>query len=217
MATQVLLVRHGDTQASQDNRFTGSIDIPLSKEGRIHAAELATRLARFPLDAIYASSMQRARETAGFVARVHGLEVTAVPEFREVDHGVWDGKNREEILQLSGQAALDEFDRDPFHFRPQDGESAEEVLQRAAPALSRLVKKHDGQTIFIVAHETTNRLMICHFMGLDPAQYRNKLAQRPACVNLMQFPNENEAQLMLLNDIGHYGHSHASRYDENVL
>ncbi len=207
MATQVLLVRHGDTQASQADRFTGAMDIPLSKEGRIHASELAVRLARFPLDAIYASSMQRARETAGFTARVHGLEVTPVPEFREVDHGVWDGKTRQEALQLSGQAAMDEFDRDPFHFRPQGGESAEQVLKRAAPALSRLVKKHDGQTILVVAHETTNRLVICQFVGLNPAQYRDKLAQRPACLNVLQFPNENEAQLTLLNDVGHYGHS----------
>ncbi|HEY5983457.1 MAG TPA: histidine phosphatase family protein [Anaerolineales bacterium] len=213
MTTRVLLVRHGDTQASQDNRFTGAMDVPLSKEGRIHASELAVRLARFPLDAIYASSMQRARETAGFTARVHGLEVTPVPEFREVHHGVWDGKNRDEILQLSGQAALDQFDGDPYHFRPQEGESAEEVLRRAAPALSRLVKKHDGQTILVVAHETTNRLMICQFVGLNPAQYRNKLAQRPACLNVLEFPNADEAQLVLLNDVGHYGHSTASQYD----
>ena len=65
MPTRVLLVRHGDTQASQDGRFTGARDIPLSKEGRVHASELAVRLARYPLDAIYSSSMQRARETAG--------------------------------------------------------------------------------------------------------------------------------------------------------
>ncbi len=213
MTTQVLLVRHGDTQASQADRFTGAMDIPLSKEGRIHASELAVRLARFPLDAVYASNMQRARETAGYTARVHGLQVTPVPEFREVDHGMWDGKNRAEALQLSGQAALVEFDRDPYHFRPQGGESAEEVLQRAAPALSGLVKKHDGQTILVVAHETTNRLMICKFVGLDPAQYRQKLAQRPACLNLLQFQNENEAQLMLLNDIGHYAHSQATQYE----
>jgi broad specificity phosphatase PhoE len=216
VATRVLLVRHGDTQASQDNRFTGAMDIPLSKEGRIHASELAVRLARFPLDAIYASSMQRARETAAFTARVHGLEVTPVDEFREVHHGVWDGKNRQEILQLSGQAALDEFDRDPYHFRPQDGESAEQVLNRAAPALSRLVKKHDAQTILVVAHETTNRLLICQFLGLNPAQYRNKLSQRPACLNVLDFPNENEAQLALLNDIGHYGHSQVSQYEYAV-
>ena len=213
MGTRVLLVRHGDTQASQDNRFAGQMDIPLSMEGRIHATELAVRLARYPLDAIYASSMQRAQDTAGFTARVHGMNVIPVPEFREVNHGIWDGKTRAECLQLSGQDQLDEYDRDPFHFCPQNGESGEEVLKRAAPALSALVKKHDGQTILVVAHKTTNRLMICQFVGLNPAQYREKLAQRPACLNVLLFPNENEAQLLLLNDIGHYGQSDSSQYE----
>jgi probable phosphoglycerate mutase len=208
-----LLVRHGDTQASKDGRFTGATDIPLSKEGRIHASELAVRLARYPLDAIYASSMQRARETAGFTAHVHGMEVIPVPELREMNHGIWDGKNREEILQQYGQAQIDEYNRDPFHFRPENGESGEDVLKRAAPALSQLVKKHDGQTILVVAHKTTNRLMICKFLGLEPQQYRDKLAQRPACLNVLLFPNEDEAQLLLLNDIGHYAMSDSSQFE----
>jgi broad specificity phosphatase PhoE len=216
MATHVLLVRHGDTQASQDGRFTGATDLPLSKEGRVHASELAVRLARYPLDAIYASSMQRAHETAGFTARVHGMEVIPVRELREMNHGVWDGKNREEILQQYGQAPLDEYDRDPYHYRPENGESGEDVLMRAAPALSGLVKKHDGQTILVVAHKTTNRLLICKFMGLDPQQYREKLAQRPACLNVLLFPNENEAQLLLLNDIGHYAMSDSSQFEYTV-
>jgi probable phosphoglycerate mutase len=213
MTTRVLLVRHGDTQASKDGRFAGANDIPLSKEGRIHASELSVRLSRYPLDAIYASSMQRTRETAGFTAHVHGLEVTPVPELREMNHGVWDGKNREEILALYGQAPIDAYDRDPFHFRPENGESGEDVLKRAAPKLSELVKKHDGQSILVVAHKTTNRLLICKFLGLDPQQYRDKLAQRPACLNVLLFPNENEAQLLLLNDIGHYAMSDSSQFE----
>ena len=213
MATHVLLVRHGDTLASTEHRFTGATDIPLSKEGRIHGSELAVRLARYPLDAIYASNMQRARETAGFTGHVHGLEVTPVPELREMSHGIWDGKTREEILQLSGQAQMDEYNRDPFHFRPENGESGEDVLKRAAPALSQLVKKHDGQKILVVSHKTTNRLLICKFVGLDPKLYREKLAQRPACLNVLLFPNESEAQLLLLNDIGHYAASDSSQYE----
>ncbi len=212
MATRVLMVRHGDTQASQDGRFTGAQDIPLSKDGRVHASELATRLSRYPIDAIYASSMQRAHETAEFIARVHGLTVTPVQEFREVNHGVWDGKNREEIIQQYGQAQVDDYDRDPFGFRPENGESGEDVLKRAAPMLSQLVKKHDQQTILVVAHKTTNRLLICKFVGIDPRLYRDKLAQRPACLNVLQFQNENEAQLLLLNDISHYAMSDSSNY-----
>jgi probable phosphoglycerate mutase len=212
MSTRVLLVRHGDTQASQDGRFTGARDIPLSKEGRVHASELAVRLARYPLDAIYASSMQRARETASFTAQVHGMEVTPVPELREVNHGVWDGKTRDEIRALYG-AQMDEYNRDPYHFRPEGGENGEDTLKRAAPAMSQLVKKHDGQTILVVAHKTTNRLLICHYLGLNPQLYREKLAQRPACLNVLLFPNENEAQLLLLNDIGHYAMSDSSKFE----
>ena len=216
MATRVLLVRHGDTEASKDGRFTGATDVPLSKEGRIHASELAVRLARYPLDAIYASSMQRAHETASFTAHVHGMEVTSVPELREMNHGIWDGKTLEEILQQYGQAQIDEYNRDPFRYRPENGESGEDVLKRATPALSQLVKKHDEQTILVVAHKTTNRLLICKFLGLDLQQYRDKLAQRPACLNVLLFPNENEAQLLLLNDIGHYAMSDASQYEYAV-
>lgn len=212
MSTQILLVRHGDTQASHDGRFTGSRDIPLSKEGRVHASELAVRLARYPLDAIYSSSMQRARETASFTAQVQEMEVTSVPELREMNHGIWDGKNRDEIRAQYG-AQLDEYDRDPYHFRPEGGESGEDTLKRAVPAISQLVKKHDGQTIIVVAHKTTNRLLICHFLGIDPQRYRDKLAQRPACLNVLLFPNENEAQLLLLNDISHYAMSDSSKFD----
>ena len=212
MPTRVLLVRHGDTLASKDGRFTGARDIPLSKEGRVHASELAVRLARYPLDAIYASSMQRARETAEFTARVHEMEVTPVAELREMNHGVWDGKTRNEIVTQYG-TQIDEYDRDPYHFRPEGGENGEDVLKRAAPALSQLVKKHEGQTILVVAHKTTNRLLICKFLGIDPYQYREKLAQRPACLNVLSFPNENEAQLLLLNDIGHYAMSDSSQYE----
>jgi broad specificity phosphatase PhoE len=212
MATRILLVRHGDTEASKGDRFTGAQDIPISKDGRIHASELATRLARYPIDAIFASSMQRAMETAGFIARVHGLEVTAVPELREMDHGMWDGMTRDEVLQQFGAAQVVEYDRDPYHFAPPGGESGESVLKRAAPAMQQLVLQHPNQTILIVAHKTTNRLLICKFIGLDPSRYRDTLAQRPACLNVLNFPNESEAQLLLLNDISHYAMSDSSNH-----
>ncbi len=212
MITRVLMVRHGDTLASQGDRFTGAQDIPLSKDGRVHASELATRLSRYPIDTIYASSMQRAMETAGFIARVHGLEVTAVPDLREMNQGVWDGKTRDEIQQQYGAAQIAAYDRDPYHFAPEGGESGEVVLTRAAPALQQIVRQHPNQTILIVAHKTTNRLLICKFVGLDPSRYRETLAQRPACLNVLGFANENEPQLLLLNDISHYAMSDSSSF-----
>lgn len=211
MTTRIVLIRHGDTPASQDGRFTGAHDITLSEEGRVHASELATRLSRYPMHAVYSSSMRRAQETAGYIAQVHGLTVTPLADLREMDHGVWNGLNRAEIEQkYPGQTA--KYDADPFHFAPDGGESGELVLKRAVPAMQAIVRAHPDQTAVVVAHKTTNRLLICNFIGIDPALYREKLGQRPACINILQFVNENEAELLLLNDIGHYAMSPSPDY-----
>ena len=211
MSTRVILIRHGDTPASQDNRFAGANDVPLSEIGRVHASELATRLARYPIDAVYASSKRRALETARYIAQVHELEVTAVPDLRELGHGIWDGMSREEIA-VKYPDQLEAYKRDAYSFAPEGGESAELVLQRAAPALQALVRAHPDQKIVVVAHKTTNRLLIAYFSGMDPRHYRDKLAQRPACINVLEFYSENDAQLLLLNDIGHYAMTPMSDY-----
>jgi broad specificity phosphatase PhoE len=203
MSTRILLIRHGDTPASQDHRFSGAVNVPLSDYGRVHASQLATRLARYPIDAVYASSLQRAFDTAKFIAEVHNLEVTAVPALVEMAHGVWDGKSRDELLKTAPDDVA-AFDRDPYHFAPQGGESGEMVLNRAVPAIQQLVRAHPDQKIVVVAHKTTNRLIIAHFLGIDPALYRDKLAARPASLNVLEFYSEDVAQLLLLNDIGHY-------------
>jgi len=203
MSTRVVLIRHGDTPASKDYRFTGANDVALSAEGRVHASALATRLARYPIDAVYASSMRRAMDTARVIAQVHQLDVTPVPELREMAHGVWDGLSRAEVEAKYPEQVV-AYDRDPYTFAPQGGESGAMVLERAVPAMQRLVRAHPEQTLVVVAHKTTNRLLIAHFLGIDPRLYRDKLAQRPACLNVLQFDSETEAQLLLLNDIGHY-------------
>jgi broad specificity phosphatase PhoE len=203
MSTRVLLIRHGDTPASKDKRFTGANDVPLSTEGRVHASALATRLARYPMDAVYASSMRRAFETAQAIASVHALGVTPVPGLREMGHGFWDGLTLEEC-ETKWPKEVEQYNQDPYTFAPEGGENGIQVLQRAIPAMQELVRTNPDRTIVVVAHKTTNRLLIAHFLGIDPRLYRDKLGQRPACLNVLEFYSETEAQLLLLNDIGHY-------------
>lgn len=203
MATNIVLIRHGDTPASQDHRFSGAKDVPLSLDGRAHASALATRLARYPVHAVYASSMRRALDTARIIANVHELDVTPMPGLREMAHGVWDGLTFEEV-QARYPQELEQYHRDPFAFAPEGAENAQMVLDRAVPAMLEIVRAHPDQTVVVVAHKTTNRLLIAHFVGIDPHKYRDKLAQRPASLNLIRFYTETEVQLLLLNDIGHY-------------
>ena len=212
MPTRIVLIRHGDTTASHDNRFTGANDVPLSTEGRVHASELATRLSRYPVDAVYASSLRRAQETAGYIAQVHGLSVTPVDGLREMDHGAWNGMTRDEIIQKFGQAQVNQYDADPYHFVPEGGESGEMVLKRAVPALQAIVRAHAGQVVLVVAHKTTNRLLICNFLGINPQLIETSSASAPLALTFLPLMTKTRRSLLLLNDIGHYAMSPSPDY-----
>ena len=85
--TEILLVRHGETEWNRESRFQGHADPPLNELGREQAAELATALAGEELAAVYSSPLKRALETAQAVAEPHGLSAIPVESLREVDVG----------------------------------------------------------------------------------------------------------------------------------
>ena len=90
MAT-LLLVRHGETDWNADGRLQGHTDRPLSDFGRRQARQLAEELADESLEAIYASDLARARETAEIVGGRLELPVVLEPDLREKDWGTWEG------------------------------------------------------------------------------------------------------------------------------
>src|SRR5437660_10327643 len=97
--TRVLLVRHGATVLSAEDRFAGAVAVLLSAGGRDQARRLGDRLAHEDIAAVYASPMSRTMETARLIIRSHGLEVTPVSDLREIAHGRWEGKTRAEVEQ----------------------------------------------------------------------------------------------------------------------
>jgi len=180
--------------------------VELSNQGRSQAALLSRRLARSKIDAIYSSDMKRAFDTASAIGTRHTCKVSTNPAFREIDHGHWEGQVHREVEQKFPDEYA-KWSADPFHNAPPGGESGESVLARALPALEQLVSTHPNQTILLVSHKATNRLMISALLGIDPAQYRNRLAQDLCCLNILSFATANDAQLVLMNDTSHYSNS----------
>lgn len=90
------LARHGTTTANLEGRFQGWQDTALSTEGLREAAALAQRLARLPLDTIFSSDLQRARQTARFIARANGAPLKVTPLLRECRWGIIEGLTRVE-------------------------------------------------------------------------------------------------------------------------
>jgi broad specificity phosphatase PhoE len=201
--TRVLLVRHGATTYALEDRFAGAVDVPLSDEGRRQAGALAQRLRGEALAAVYASPLQRARDTAALVAEPHGLAVQTDAAFAEIAHGRWEGLTRAEVeARFPEEAAA--WDRDPFTFAPEGGETGLAVTARALPALLHLVEAHAGGAVLVVSHKATIRLLLASLLGFDPRRYRDNLDQSPCALNVVDFNGPTRARLTLFNDTSHY-------------
>jgi probable phosphoglycerate mutase len=199
----LLLVRHGATQLTAEDRFSGSVGVDLSDEGRFQVHQLALRLGEEPICAVYASPLGRTMETAHILAAPHGLTVAERDGLREIGHGHWEGLTRREVEQRYPDEYA-AWDADPFTFAPQGGESGLSVLSRSLPVIRELVVRHAGQTVLVVSHKATLRLLISSLLGFDARGYRDRLDQSPACLNVMDFRDAVRARLMLFNDISHY-------------
>jgi broad specificity phosphatase PhoE len=202
-ATRLLLVRHGATSSTAEDRFSGAVNVDLSEEGRAQAAALARRLADDPITAVYCSGLTRARETADIIARPHGLAPVQVDGLREISHGHWEGLTRRDAeARFPEEYAA--WENDPFTFAPEGGESGVAVLARALPELRKIVVAHRSERVLVVSHKATLRLLLCSLLGFDARGYRDRLDQSPACLNVVDFKDPVRARLMLFNDVSHY-------------
>ena len=86
---------------------------------------------------------------------------------------------------------------------PLGGETGQEVLTRAMAALDEVVRDHRDQTVMVVSHKATIRLVLAKLLGIDPHGYRDRLDQLPACLNLVDFLTSGP-RLVLFNDVSHY-------------
>jgi broad specificity phosphatase PhoE len=202
-ATRVFMVRHGATVLSAEDRFAGVTDVELSEEGREQARRLADRLSGEKIAAVYASPLGRTIETARILAAPHDLQVQTCDGFREISHGHWEGMKRREVEEKFPEE-MAEWEKDPYTFAPEGGESGLAVTARALPALIHLVREHPGENILIVSHKATIRLLLSSLLGFDPRRYRDNLDQKPAALNIVDFRNPTRARLTLFNDTSHY-------------
>jgi probable phosphoglycerate mutase len=174
----VLLARHGETDWNREGRFQGHADPPLNDLGRAQARELADRLAREPLAAVYASPLRRAYETAEIVAAARNLPLRSAAGLREVDVGSWSGLTRAEIEARFPEGYRRWLD---FGHGWDDGESYEELGERVLPALLALAAAHDGSPVLAVTHGGPIRATVAYASGVGYGEARRALTVVENC------------------------------------
>src|SRR5216117_963617 len=200
--TRVFMVRHGATVLSAEDRFAGATDVALSDEGREQTRRLADRLSHEKIMAIYASPLGRTVETASILAGPHKLKVQTRDGFREINHGRWEQMTRKEVEKAFPEEAA-AWEKDPYTFAPVGGESGLAVTARALPVLMDIVREHAAESVLIVSHKATIRLLLSSLLGFDPRRYRDTLDQNPAALNIVDFKDATRARLTLFNDTSH--------------
>ncbi len=203
MPTRLYLVRHGATQLTAENRFSGEVGVDLSDEGRHQAQRLAKRISDDGIKAVYASPLSRTKETAEILAKPHRLTPILRDGLKEISHGRWEGLTRKEVEARFGPEYSD-WEADPFTFAPEGGESGLGVLARALPVIREIVLAHENELVLVVSHKATLRLLMSSLLGFDPRGYRDRLDQSPACLNVLDFKDPVRARLVLFNDVSHY-------------
>lgn len=168
--TRFVLVRHGEADGNRELRYLGSTDAPLTARGEEQARQLATALAAFPLTALYASPLARARETARLIAAALDLEVCVEPGLREQDFGAWEALTRADVVArypalLAAWEAGEEL-------APPDGESLTDMRTRVVAHVSELAERHRGETVALVSHVGPIKALVCAALDLPPAGVR---------------------------------------------
>jgi probable phosphoglycerate mutase len=171
---RLLLVRHGETEWNRVSRFQGGIDVPLNDNGRAQAQQAAEFLKDVPIDFAISSPMLRPKETADIILQPHpNVQLELQEEFREINHGLWEGKLESEIKQEYPDL-LRQWQVAPETVQMPEGENLQQVWDRAvacwdAIAQSVGVSDTELKTGLVVAHDAINKVILCHVLSLSPA------------------------------------------------
>jgi 2,3-bisphosphoglycerate-dependent phosphoglycerate mutase len=149
--TRLIAVRHGETAWNVDTRIQGQLDIGLNDAGRAQARRLARALAGERLDAVYASDLARAHDTARAVAEHAGLPLSTDAALRERGFGIFEGLTWADIKRDHPEAARRWRTRDAT-FGPEGGEALGAFFTRAVEAVAAIARRHRGQHIAVVTH-----------------------------------------------------------------
>ena len=151
LETHLLLIRHGETEWNAEGRIQGFRDIGLSGRGHRQAQVLARHLAGHSIDAIYASDLTRAIQTAEPLARQMGAALRIDARLKERGFGLFEGHTYAEAEANWPHEYAIWRQRDPGHAVP-GGESYRDARVRVLAILGELTRKHAGQTIAVVTH-----------------------------------------------------------------
>jgi probable phosphoglycerate mutase len=202
-ATRLILVRHGSTALTQQGRYSGRGDPPLTDEGEAQAMAAGGRVAGLSRDvtAILSSPLQRCLRTAELIsAEVGAVPVTVLEDLVECDFGQWEGLTFAEVQERwprEMQAWLGSTG-----VAPPGGESFQAVAKRARGALATIVRTNPGGVVVVVSHVTPIKLILRDALAAGDA-FLHRLYLDAAGVSTMDVWPDGNIAVRSVNETAH--------------
>jgi probable phosphoglycerate mutase len=198
--TRFFLIRHA-TNPSVGKRLVGrSAGVHLNPEGQGQARALAERLATLPIAAVYASPLERARETAQPIADSHRLAVRVLEGLNECEFGSLTGMTFEELAALSAWKHWNDFRSSA---RVPGGELLVEVVARMVNSLETMRQEQPAGSVVAVSHGDPLRALLMHYLGM-PLDLIHRIELEPASVSVLDL-DAHGATIRCLNHLESLG------------
>jgi broad specificity phosphatase PhoE len=192
------MVRHGQTAANIEGLWHGSTDTPLTERGQDQARKLGAYFHNIMApDVIYASPLQRARNTAQAIADAHNLEVQLDPRLQEFCLGDWEGFKFEDIDLTHDKEGRLYSDPD---FAPPNGESQHGVRKRVVEAIEEILARHPDQNVVLVSHGVALGIALSHYLHQTPTKWLDYAHRNTAYTELCPVSKT----LLMFNKTDHY-------------
>ena len=208
-STKVILVRHARTTYNEQGRYQGNSDESvLTAKGHQDAYATGLALNEYNFDAIYTSPLRRVRQTTQEILAALGNKNNVPPVYSdrlltEIAMSYWQGLYYQQVKEKFPQA-YNCWQNTPHLFSFNNIYPVLELFEKAKLFWQKVLTKHQGQTILIVAHGGTNRALISTAVGLKPESYHN-LQQSNCGISCLEFPSINNGELKYLNATHHLG------------
>jgi phosphoserine phosphatase len=190
---RLIITRHGETEENKLNIMQGHRPGKLSKEGIEQARKVALRLAKEKIDVIYSSDLARAADTAREIARYHPFaSLIFTEEMRERNFGVYEGMSRDDFK-------IEDF---ALTLEPEHGETYQMHFDRVDTFLKGVIKKHMNETILLVGHGGTNKMLLGSIENATLREIHKKDPQKNTAVSVIEIDGKRH-MIHLLNDTTH--------------
>lgn len=159
-----VLVRPGSTDYDLQGRIRGTLDVPLSQQGREEVTLAVEELRGRGLTAIYCAPCQASTQTAEIIGDALHLKVKQLDNLRNLDQGLWQGMLVDEV-KIKQPKVYRQWQEHPENVCPPDGEMLSEAGQRIQEAISKLLKRHRGGSVGLVVPEPLATLLATRLQG----------------------------------------------------